>query len=414
MASPSRERHRSASSGAIRLELDDKLVVQRSLQEATEDIKLKLHSKDSFVKATVSDPPELMRRLALSSCNSPPSNWRDQKKRSDLQLWNAYWEKDAYNKRERQYFFYTSYTGKTRTLKLDPFGTIAEVEVAIKKKEGEALPKGSLKSGGKALANTHLDLNDYDVKPGATFELPSRLCGGGNDDDVRLSRSPAQSSAQPANALVSTCTGVSEASLLPEGDPPESLRAQQNIATAHDGQDSTGVAQEPKPEPEPEGEMNATHRSETTHADPALNKPNPSISTHKISPVKRAVTLKWLQRFATQNSGRCFSFTRNEYFDAADGGGNQRGIDIAAENLDTLRSARRAAERAGTGKPVTVRYVDIPFEDMTTADVMEAIIRPVCRKHHKSYAEAAIILDAVGFVGDPTYFVSIFPNCCRL
>ena len=106
----------------------------------------------------------------------------------------------------------------------------------------------------------------------------------------------------------------------------------------------------------------------------------------------------------------CFSFTRHEYVDVANGGGNQHGIDIAIENLDAFRSARRVAERAGTGKPVMVRYVDIPFEVMTTADVMEAIIRPVCRKHHKSYAEAAIMPDAVGFVGDPTYFVSIFPK----
>ena len=58
------------------------------------------------------------------------------------------------------------------------------------------------------------------------------------------------------------------------------------------------------------------------------------------------------------------------------------------------------------GKPVVVRYVGIPFEEMTTADVMEAIIRPVCRKHHKSYAEAVIISDAVGSIGEPTYFAS--------
>ena len=122
------------------------------------------------------------------------------------------------------------------------------------------------------------------------------------------------------------------------------------------------------------------------------------------------MSLKWLEQFVTKNSGMRFSFTRNEYIGAADGGGNQRGIDIAAENLDACRSARRAAEKAGTGKPVVVRYVDIPFENMTTADVMEAIVRPVCRKHHKSYAEAAIKLDAVGFIGDPTYFVSSFPN----
>ena len=487
MASSSSQRQWS-SSDVIRPTLDDKLGVQRSLQEAAEDIKVKLHSKDCFVKATVSDPPELMRQQALSTCNSPPSDWRDQQKPSVL--------------REGQCFFYRSYTGLTRTLNLDPFATVAEVETAIENKEGEALLEGCLKSNGKALTKKHLDLNDYHVKPGSTFDLPSRLCGGGssdddaranpnpsrptpsspterptrrglvahdpavvprtttpgprelrhidhltsspaphpngggNDDDARPERGPSrsatQNSAQPDNALVSTSTG--EASLLPEGDPLESLRAQQNIATPHGGQDSTGVAQEPEPEPAPESEMDTTRGSETTHADPhdlmfslqergdstSLSKPNLSISTRKISPVKRAVSLKWLQRFVTKHSGMCYSFTRLDYVDVADGGGNQHGIDIAAENLGAHRAARRAAERAGSGKPVVVRYVDIPFEDMTTADVMEAIIRPMCRKHHKSYAEAVIMLDAVGFIGDPTYFVSTFPNsfvtgvCCLM
>ena len=137
MASSPSQRQWS-NSDAIRPKLDDKLGVQRSLQEATEDIKVKLHSKDCFVKATVRDPPELMRQQALSTCNSPPSDWRDQQKPSVLQLWNAYWEKDAYSKREGQCFFYRSYTGLTRTLYLDPFATIAEVEMAIEKKEGEA------------------------------------------------------------------------------------------------------------------------------------------------------------------------------------------------------------------------------------------------------------------------------------
>ena len=40
---------------------------------------------------------------------------------------------------------------------------------------------------------------------------------------------------------------------------------------------------------------------------------------------------------------------------------------------------------------------------MTTADVMEAIIRSVARAQHKSFAEAAIPLQATG---SPTYFVS--------
>eukprot|EP01043_Picozoa_sp_COSAG02_P088826 COSAG02_NODE_25885_length_646_cov_1.184644_2_plen_39_part_01 len=38
---------------------------------------------------------------------------------------------------------------------LDPFTTIAEVETAIRQKEGEALPQGSLKSNGKVLTQKH-------------------------------------------------------------------------------------------------------------------------------------------------------------------------------------------------------------------------------------------------------------------
>ena len=437
MPSPSPRRQRG-NNGHFCVKVNDKLAIQRSLQEAAEGIKARLQSEDCLVKGSVSDSPESMRQIALSSCRSPPSDWQDTTKPSVLQLWNSYWEKDAYNKRVGQWFFYKSYSGETRVVKLDPFATIAEVEEVIEQHEGEALPKGSLKSGGKSLIQKHLDLNDYHVNPGTTFELPSRLCGGGNvvaRTDRGPSRPTTESSVQPANSPVSTSMGGPEASLpRAQGDPPESLRAQQEIAAARDGQDSAGVAQAPEPEPEPESDMDTTSGSETTHADPhalmlrpqeqddptALSKPNPSISTSKDSPVERAVSLRWLQRFVTKNSSMSFSFTRKEYVDVADGGGNQHGIDIAAENLDAFRLARRAAERAGSGKPVMVRYVDIPFEDMTTADVMEAIIRPVCRKHHKSYAEAVIMLDAVGFIGDPTYFVSTFPNsfvtgeCCLM
>eukprot|EP01048_Picozoa_sp_COSAG05_P015910 COSAG05_NODE_1977_length_3759_cov_6.284973_3_plen_316_part_00 len=121
------------------------------------------------------------------------------------------------------------------------------------------------------------------------------------------------------------------------------------------------------------------------------------------SPVNRSVSLQWLNDFVAQNCGTRFSFERREFMAPEDGGGNQSGIDITAETLDAHRSARRAAETAGTGQPVTVRYVGIMFETMTTADVMEAIIRPVARVQHKSYAEAAIPLQSTD---SPTYFVS--------
>ena len=417
MASPSPQRQWGRN-GAIRPELDDKLAVQRSLQEAVEDY---------LLKATVSDPPELIRQQALSSCNLPPFDWRDQKKPSDLQLWNAYWEKDAFRKREGQCFFYRSYTGKTRTLKLDLFATIAEVEVAIKKKEGDALLEGSLKSDGKVLAKKYLDLNDYHVKPGSTFDLPSRLCGGGDDDDARTDRGPSttKTPTQLASVSVSTSMGVAgKSSLLPEGDSPESLRVHQNTS-AHDIRHS-----EPDSEPEPENELSPQRRDEST----TLSKPNLSISAcklsavppgrpaesgapptqesiFKISPVKRAPSLRCLQDFAAKHSGQRFNFKRKDYIDAQSGGGSQCEIVVTADKLGEHRTARRSAERTATGKPVMVRYVEIPFEDMTTADVMEAIIRPVCREQHKSYAEAVIMMDSVSSIGDPTYFVSrLYPT----
>ena len=132
----------------------------------------------------------------------------------------------------------------------------------------------------------------------------------------------------------------------------------------------------------------------------------PPVSARRISPVDRALSLRWLLHFGTVHSRRCFEFERKEFMNPEDGGGNQDGIVVTPEKLIAHRSARRSAERTGTGKPVVVRYVGIPFEEMTTADVMEAIIRPVCRKHHKSYAEAVIIADAVGSIGEPTYFAS--------
>ena len=121
------------------------------------------------------------------------------------------------------------------------------------------------------------------------------------------------------------------------------------------------------------------------------------------SPVNRSVSLRWLKQFAAENRGKRFTFERREFMAPENGGGGQGGIDITADTLDAHRSARRAAETARTGQPVTVRYADILFQTMTTADVMEAIIRPVARAQHKSFAEAAIPLQATG---SPTYFVS--------
>eukprot|EP01050_Picozoa_sp_SAG11_P011150 SAG11_NODE_1161_length_5638_cov_10.644545_4_plen_1446_part_01 len=140
---------------------------------------------------------------------------------------------------------------------------------------------------------------------------------------------------------------------------------------------SKGSALEPEPEPEP------------------LEK--------STNPVDRSVSLRWLLDFVAQNRGKRVSFERREFMVPEDGGGNEAGIDATAETLSSHRIKRRTSETAGTGQQVTVRYSDILFEAMTTADVMEAMIRPVCRSNHKSFAEAKIRLQATG---PPTYFVS--------
>ena len=113
--------------------------------------------------------------------------------------------------------------------------------------------------------------------------------------------------------------------------------------------------------------------------------------------------MKWLKNFVTEHRGKRFCFERREYLAPADGGGSSSGLDVHPDTLEAHRSARRTAEVAGTGQPVTVRYKDIVFETMTTADVMEAIIRPIARDRHASFAEAKISRQATG---SPTYFVS--------
>ena len=370
----------------MRPELDRRSTIQRSLQEATEDINAKLSSKDDHAKASVRDPPDLMREKALLCCEEPPSVWRDTKKPSVLQTWNAYWEKDYFCKHEG-YFYYKAYTGKTRVLKLDPFATITEVKAAIEQKEGTELPTGFLKFGATVLAKEDLDLNEYNVRPGSLFELPSRLYGGGNGDDARVDATTSLSTNQGSERDIGALEGN-----LPEGDPPERIRTALNSASPQSEQDHKGDGQEAEAEPEPENETGTTK---------AVRKP---------SPVQRAVSLSWLQQFVAQYRDECFTFTRREFTDDAHGGGNQHGIDINVEQLPEFRSARRSAEKAGKCKPVMVRYVNIPFKDMTTADVMEAIIRPMCRQKHKSFAEAVVMSDIIGSIGDPSYFVSTSPN----
>ena len=266
-------------------------------------------------------------------------------------------------------------------MKLDPFATITEVKAAIERKEGAQLPAGFLTSGATVLAKEGLDLNEYNVRPGSFFELPSRLYGGGS------CVSTTQGSERATTPVVESI-GALEGNL----DAPGHTRAELNSPSPRSDEDHKELQAEAELEPE--------------------NEAHTTTPARKLSPVQRAVSLRWLQQFAAQYRDECFTFPRREFADDAHGGGNQHGIDVNVEQLAEFRSARRSAEKAGTCKPVMVRYVNIPFKDMTTADVMEAIIRPMCRQKHRSFAEAVVMSDIIGSIGDPSYFVSTSPNFC--
>ena len=64
-----------------------------------------------------------------------------------------------------------------------------------------------------------------------------------------------------------------------------------------------------------------------------------------------------------------------EYLAPADGGGGAAPLMVTRGQLAAHRAARARAEAARNGKPVVVGYVDIPFEQMYTSDVVECFVR---------------------------------------
>ena len=99
------------------------------------------------------------------------------------------------------------------------------------------------------------------------------------------------------------------------------------------------------------------------------------------TPVARAVSLRWLLDFAHACRGTEHSWEvatdhlAKEYLAPADGGGGAAPLVITREQLAAHRAARARAEAERSGKPVVVRYVDIPFEQMYTSDVVECFVR---------------------------------------
>ena len=99
----------------------------------------------------------------------------------------------------------------------------------------------------------------------------------------------------------------------------------------------------------------------------------------------------------TEHRGTARSWAvKREFLAAEDGGGGSAEVVVTHETLDRHRAGKRRAELARSGKPVAVRYLEIPFERMFTTDVVESFVRTVARAKHRSYAEAEIPAESVG------------------
>ena len=130
--------------------------------------------------------------------------------------------------------------------------------------------------------------------------------------------------------------------------------------------------------------------------------PQPARKAHAA--VSRAVSLAFLAAFVAKHRGTARSWSvAREFLAEADGGGGDLEVVVTRETLARHRAGKRSAELARSGKPVAVRYVEIPFERLYTTDVVESFVRAIARLKHCSFAEAEIRASSIG---SPDYFAS--------
>ena len=116
------------------------------------------------------------------------------------------------------------------------------------------------------------------------------------------------------------------------------------------------------------------------------------------------VSLAFLAAFVAKHRGTARSWSvAREFLAVADGGGGSAEVVVTLDTLARHRAGKRSAELARRGRPVAVRYVEIPFERLYTTDVVETFVRAVARLKHCSFAEAEIPARSIG---SPDYFAS--------
>ena len=162
-------------------------------------------------------------------------------------------------------FYYTAYSGATRSLQVvfNSATTTADIKRKIEAKERRRLPMGFLKSGASVLAKEELPLVEYNVQPGAMFQLPSNLIGGGDDDNdmeqaaAAYDTSPAKrqksqqefrAEAQKVGRLADQLTAIlAEAAASPSPSPSASAMERQQMVQEMQRQEMARQAQHARP-----------------------------------------------------------------------------------------------------------------------------------------------------------------------
>ena len=117
---------------------------------------------------------------------------------------------------------------------------------------------------------------------------------------------------------------------------------------------------------------------------------------------ERAVSLGWLLQFRKKQSGTTHSFDAVDFIARRHGGGAP-GLIITADGLADHLNRRIEAEHNRDGVRTDVRFEGIPFEKLSTANVVDAYIRPSCEERDEAFALTRVPPRSLS---RPTHFVS--------
>jgi hypothetical protein len=116
----------------------------------------------------------------------------------------------------------------------------------------------------------------------------------------------------------------------------------------------------------------------------------------------RAVSLGWLRQFREEQAGTTHSFDAVDFIAERHGGGGGQRI-VTADGLAEHLQRRLEAERNRDGVRTEVRFEGIPFEKLSTANVVDAYVRPSCEERDEAFALTRV---PPSRFSHPTHFVS--------